>query len=119
MPEPTLPELAALLADWQITQESGGSTAAVLARHPAMAALLTPAPAPVTVLPPTPAQPVVVARPARPWGQYLAVGAGAAAVLLPVLMTVTALLLALGLAALAMAVMALVCRWIVRDIRRG
>jgi hypothetical protein len=118
---PTMPEIAAALADVQLTRESGGDLAAVVTRHPALAALLPATPPPAV---PAPVPTVVVHQPAplpaaRPWGQYLAVGAGAAAVLLPVLMTVTALLIALGLAALAMAVMTLVLRWIIRDIRRG
>jgi phosphotransferase system glucose/maltose/N-acetylglucosamine-specific IIC component len=57
--------------------------------------------------------------PARPYGQYLALAAGGAAVLLPVLLATTAALIAAGTGALALAVAALVIRWIIRDMRRG
>ncbi|WP_405017395.1 SpdD protein [Kitasatospora sp. NBC_00070] len=70
---------------------------------------------PVYPVYPQPPAPV----PARPIGGYVAAGAGAVALLVPVLMTVTALLVALGLAAVAIAVCALVCRWIIRDIRKN
>jgi hypothetical protein len=56
--------------------------------------------------------------PARPVGQYLAAGAGAAAVLIPVLLATTAALIAAGMAALALAISALVIRWIIRDMQR-
>ncbi|MEU2625736.1 hypothetical protein [Kitasatospora sp. NPDC007106] len=79
---------------------------------PALQQPMYPAPYPVYPQPPAPV-------PARPYGGYIAAGAGAAAVLIPTLLAVTAALLAVGLAALAIAVTALVCRWIAKDMRRG
>jgi hypothetical protein len=60
-----------------------------------------------------------VPAPARPYGQYLALAAGGTAILLPVLLATTAALIAAGTGALALAVAALVIRWIIRDIRNG
>ncbi|WP_354641982.1 hypothetical protein [Kitasatospora camelliae] len=74
------------------------------------AMLPAPAPAPMQA----PVNPVV-----QRYGGYLAVGAGAAAVLIPVLLATTAALLAAGMGALALAISALVIRWIIRDMRRG
>lgn len=119
MSDPTMEQLASLLADVQLTREAGGSTAGLLNRHPALAALLTttPGPAhPATVYLPVPAQ---QAAPARPWGKYLATAAAGTAVAVPFLATVTALLLAVGLTAVAIGVCALVCRWIIADMRKG
>lgn len=72
---------------------------------------LLPAPAPAPL--PVPVNPVV-----QRYGGYLAVGAGAAAVLIPVLLATTAALLAAGMGALALAISALVIRWIIRDMRQ-
>ncbi|RKE20119.1 hypothetical protein [Streptomyces sp. TLI_171] len=74
--------------------------------------LSAPAPAPVAARPDAGA---VVSR----MGGYVAAGAGAAAVLIPVLLATTAALLAVGMAALALAVAALVIRWIIRDMRQN
>ncbi|MGW4381091.1 hypothetical protein [Kitasatospora sp. NPDC004531] len=71
-----------------------------------------PAPAPVA---PGSANNATAAR----FGGYVAAGAGAAAVLIPVLLAATAALVAVGMAALALAVSALVIRWIIRDMREG
>ncbi|ROR43400.1 hypothetical protein [Kitasatospora cineracea] len=71
-----------------------------------------PAPAPVAARPEAGA---VVSR----MGGYVAAGAGAAAVLIPVLLATTAALLAVGMSALALAVAALVIRWIIRDMRQN
>ncbi|MFF0297736.1 hypothetical protein ACFYST_30630 [Kitasatospora sp. NPDC004614] len=65
---------------------------------------------------PAPVQPQS-APPANRYGGYIATGAGAAAVLIPVLLATTAALVAVGMAALALAVSALVIRWIIRDMR--
>ncbi|MFJ5922298.1 hypothetical protein ACIQF6_06745 [Kitasatospora sp. NPDC092948] len=82
------------------------------------AALLpAPARAPVTAevaTRPRPSDPAV----AR-FGGYVAAGAGAAAVLIPVLLATTAALVAVGMAALALAISALVIRWIIRDMRQN
>jgi hypothetical protein len=56
---------------------------------------------------------------ARLWGRYADIGAGATAVLVPTLLAATAALLAVGMAALALAICALVIRWIIRDMRRS
>ncbi|MGX4731656.1 hypothetical protein [Kitasatospora griseola] len=62
-----------------------------------------------------PSEGLAVAR----FGGYVAAGAGAAAVLIPVLLATTAALVAVGMAALALAVSALVIRWIIRDMRQN
>ncbi|WP_354641087.1 hypothetical protein [Kitasatospora camelliae] len=74
---------------------------------------LLPAPAPALV------QQASVSPTVQRYGGYVAAGAGAAAVLIPVLLATTAALLAVGMAALALAISALVIRWIIRDMRRG
>ncbi|KJK58341.1 hypothetical protein [Saccharothrix sp. ST-888] len=116
----TVEQIAALLADVQLAQENGTPATAAVAQHPAVARVITaalpvpaqPSPVPVPALaPPVPA--------GRPVGQYLAAGAGAAAVLIPILLATTAALIAAGMAALSLAVTALVIRWIIRDMRRG
>lgn len=61
----------------------------------------------------------VVQQTTRPWGRYIATGAAAAAVVVPVLLATAAALVAVGMAALALAVTALVIRWLIKDIRRG
>ncbi|MFC8450600.1 hypothetical protein [Kitasatospora sp. NPDC057223] len=76
-----------------------------------------------TLLPaPPPAHLPVQQAPVNPvvqrYGGYLAMGAGAAAVLIPVLLATTAALLAAGMGALALAISALVIRWIIRDMRQ-
>ncbi|MEU3493172.1 hypothetical protein ABZ747_06680 [Kitasatospora cineracea] len=75
--------------------------------------LSAPAPAPVPAA--RPETGAVVSR----MGGYVAAGAGAAAVLIPVLLATTAALLAVGMSALALAVAALVIRWIIRDMRQN
>jgi hypothetical protein len=119
---PTYDQVALFLADLQLASERGTPQAEAALRHPQVMhhylAMATQQAAPVPA--PQQAAPLPVpARPAAPVGQYLAAGAGAAAVLIPLLLTITAALVAAGTAALALAVTALVIRWIMNDIRRG
>ncbi|QKW20488.1 hypothetical protein HUT16_16685 [Kitasatospora sp. NA04385] len=97
-----LQQLALLVA----AQLNSGHSGALLPTAPA------PAPAPVVV---QPEHNAAVSR----FGGYVAAGAGAAAVLIPVLLAATAALLAVGMAALALAVTSLVIRWIIRDMRKN
>ncbi len=101
-PDVDLERLALLVA----AQLSTNQSTALLPVAPA------PAPAPVVV---QPKHNAAVSR----FGGYVAAGAGAAAVLIPVLLAATAALLAVGMAALALAVTSLVIRWIIRDMRKN
>ena len=106
--EPTLEEIGALLADLQLTRESGGNLTDVLQRHTSAASALMP----MQQQAPVPA-PVIIQQAAperRSMAPYVAAGIGGVVAVVAVCTVLTALLLAVAITAVSLTVAFLVIR---------